>query len=263
MRRLHFLLLCLMMAGNLLLGRQKPEKPKELAKPKQQSIEREFEIARGMQMKFCWIPPGKAMLGTPKDLSEKEQEYETEGFWLGKYEVTQEQWEAVMGNNPSRFKGLKLPVENVSWDNCQAFLGKCGVKGFKIKLPHENEWEYACRGGLGNKQEFYWGDSINEYLANCNGEYPPPVDRTISKGSLCRTTEVGHYEKRVLHPWGLCDMAGNVLEWCDNVFTNDDEFHSVRGGSWQWLPATCRSASLAGCSGHGDNIGFRVCLASE
>jgi formylglycine-generating enzyme required for sulfatase activity len=149
--------------------------------------EREFEIADGMKMKLCWIPAGEVQLGAPKEehefivktfLDGKHEDwldYETEshrgkfktnGFWRGKYPVTQEEWKAVMGNNPGEFNGSKdnkakgldtrrFPVEMVSWDDCREFLdkinkrngiGKTFSEGAKFVLPHEDQWEYAYRG---------------------------------------------------------------------------------------------------------------------
>src|SRR5206468_519820 len=109
--------------------------------------------------------------------------YKTKGFWLGKYEVTQAEWKTVMGDNPSynskdgegkeTVKGLdtaRFPVEQVSWDDCQKFLEKVNARGGaanifgkagQFRLPHEDEWEYACRGGKGNGRAFCWGDELN------------------------------------------------------------------------------------------------------
>ncbi len=137
--------------------------------------ERYFSMANDVKMKFCWIPAGKAILGSPENeagrrIHEAEHEFETNGFWMGKYPVTQSQWKAVVNSNPSFFKGDNLPVEQVDWDDCQDFIQKCNIQGLKPRLPHEDQWEYACRGGKGNKQPFYWGDALNGDKANCDGE---------------------------------------------------------------------------------------------
>jgi formylglycine-generating enzyme required for sulfatase activity len=242
----------------------------------------EVEIAKGVKMKFCWIPAGKAQLGSPKseqdyvtktffegkrleildrEAESKRGEFTTKGFWLGKYAVTQEQWEAVMGNNPSYFskqgdgkdkvQGMdtsRFPVERVSWNDCQVLMKKLNEKvtipaalgESEFALPHEDQWEYACRGGKGNKQPFYFGDELNGTQANCHGEYP--YGMTTKGAYLERTTEVGSYEKVAPHPWGLCDMSGNVLQWCENKYDNQSNLRVLRGGSWYSGAWDCRCA---------------------
>ena len=238
-------------------------------------------------MAFCWIPAGKATLGSPKeekerDLDEVEHEYLAKGFWLGKYVVTQSEWKAVMGNNPSFFDGKKdndakgmntsrFPVENVSWNDCQEFLERVNKRSGKenafgkanqFVLPHENEWEYACRGGGGNKQAFYFGNELNGLQANCHGENPyGTVVKSEFKG---RTTQVGSYAVDWPHPWGLCDMHGNVWQWCENKYGKSND-RLLRGGCWNGVASFCRSAyrrwyapNVRYC-----NDGFRVCIRLE
>jgi formylglycine-generating enzyme required for sulfatase activity len=251
--------------------------------------EREFEIADGVKMKFCWIPAGKATLGSPKEESDRpdevEHEYVTKGFWLGKYLVTQAEWKVVMGVNPSTFqpdgKGKdklqndkiqdtsRFPVEQVSWNECQKFLEKMNKRNGAAKvfgkagqfvLPHENEWEYACRGGKGNKQAFYFGNELNGTQANCKGTAPYGTDKKSDYKE--RTTEVGSYAKDWPHPWGLCDMNGNVWQWCENKYENTAFALVIRGGSWRNIASWCRSASRSRTAPtYRDNIiGFRVCF---
>jgi formylglycine-generating enzyme required for sulfatase activity len=253
----------------------------------------EVEIGRGVKMPFCWIPPGRAMLGSPstekgRNNDEMEHEYTCQGLWLAKYPVTQEQWQTLMGNNPSYFKETqndiknanitdtsRFPVEQVCWDDdknkeysVREYLKKMNASAKvpatmgqgKFVLPHEDEWEYACRGGKGNKQAFYFGDRLNGDLANCNGNFPFGTD---TKGEWKqRTTEVGEYEKVAPHPWGLCDMHGNVWQWCDNKYKNDENSRVVRGGCWFHGAGSCRSArrdrSVPG-QRNGD-CGFRPCF---
>ena len=219
--------------------------------------ERSFEIANGVKMVFCWIPPGTANLGAQRgseDEFEAEHEYTSKGFWMGKYAVMQKEYESVVGINPSSFfkegkghdrvKGLdtsRFPVEQVSWNDCQAFLKKCKLKG--LKLPHEDEWEYACRGGKGNKLLYYWGRTLNGDKANCNGNLPYPESVATRGPNLGRTTVVGSYAKLAPHPWGLCDMSGNVTQWCDNCYDGGQTFRFMRGGSWSAGAQACRSAS--------------------
>ena len=243
--------------------------------------ERTAEIADGVKMVFCWIPPGKAQLGSPKEEKnrhedEKEHEYESKGFWLGKHPVTQAQWQALIGENPSTFDGKKdnkakgkdtkrFPVENVSWDGCQGFLkklpagaGKTLGKG-KFGLPHEDEWEYACRGGKGNKRPFYWGDKLNGKEANVDGNYPYATE---DKGPyLGRTSEVGEYAKVAPHPWGLTDMSGNVWQWCDNLYSKDEKYRVLRGGSWYLFARDCRAAGRGRGAPAYRYVGFGVRLA--
>ncbi len=128
-------------------------------------------------MTFCWIPPGDFMMGSPdseKDRSDDEGPQHrvtiTEGFWLGKTEVTQAQWQAVMGSNPSHFEGGNdLPVEQVSWEDCQKFIDAVNRKNQeKLRLPTEAEWEYACRAGTTTR--FYWGEDTSESMSG----YPEP-----------------------------------------------------------------------------------------
>jgi formylglycine-generating enzyme required for sulfatase activity len=225
----------------------------------------EVEIGQGVKMKFCWVPPGKATLGSPgtekeRGTDEIEHEFTTKGFWLGKFDVTQREWLTVMGGqNPSSFVPAyasikaasiidtsRFPVENVSWYDCQEFLKKLNDsvqvparlgKG-KFALPHEDEWEYACRGGKGNKTAFYFGSELNGKQANCDGNSPYGI---ATKGPyLKQTSEVGSDEKMAPHPWGLCDMQGNVWQWCANTRSGWDR--ALRGGSWLHEARLCRAA---------------------
>jgi len=249
--------------------------------------EREFEIADGAKMKFCWIPAGMATLGSPKgekdrDDDETEHEYVTKGFWLGKNPVTQEEWKAVMGDNPSEFDGKKnneakgmntglFPVECVNWDGCRKFLEKVNKRDGIVKvfgkagqfvLPHEDAWEYACRGGKGNKQAFYFGNELNGTQANCRGDFPYGTDKKGENKE--QTTEVGSYAKNWPHPWGLCDMHGNVWQWCENLYEKTDK-RTLRAGSWNDVARDCRSAirDRVAPDYRSGNVGFRVCLNLE
>lgn len=253
--------------------------------PPRPGEEREFTIRDGVRMRFCYIPPGRATLGSPvtepfRNEDEQEHEFQTDGFWLAKYPCTQEEWSAVMGGNPSQFDGVKenaaagmdtsrFPVDSVSWEDCQSFLkalsGRAGSaavfgKPGAFRLPHEDEWEYAYRGGQGNGQPFYWGHTLIGDRANCGGAHPyGPWD---SGKFLERTSAVGAYEGACWHPWGLCDMSGNVCQWCDNKhpLTGD---HVLRGGSWHQRPNACRAAFrhqahlILGLHGSGFRVLFR------
>ena len=185
----------------------------------------------------------------------------TKGFYLGKYEATQEEYEKVMGNNPSEFKGDKLPVEMVSWNDavefCEALNKKERIpRGWKFALPTEAQWEYACRAGTTTR--YSWGDNITPQLANYN------------ESGINKTVEVGSYKA---NPWGFFDMHGNVWEWTadwhgaypsssviDPRGPSNGSNRVVRGGSWDNTGAYLRSArrSQDDPSDRSRYIGFRL-----
>jgi formylglycine-generating enzyme required for sulfatase activity len=219
----------------------------------------DFEIARGVMMRMCWIPPGEFLMGSPEDeLGHCKGETQhrvtiTQGFWLGKYEVNQAQWEAVMGSNPSHFKGANLPVTSVDWDDISrpgGFLenaNRLSATGGKFALPTEAQWEYACRAGtttaLNNgkdltstKEACRHLDELAWHKENSGGEPQP--------GGLKKA-----------NAWGLHDTHGNVWEWCADWYDEypttpktdpdgpDSGSHRVlRGGSWLSLAYYCRAA---------------------
>jgi len=226
------------------------------------------ETTNSIGMKLVLIPAGVFVMGWPdtdRDARPAEKpQHEvriTKPFYLGKYEVTQEQWRAVMGNNRSMFKSPKNPVEQVTWDDCQAFLEKLNAKhggGGKFPLPTEAQWEYACRAG--STTRCYFGDgegSLGEY-AWYNGN------------SGGKTHPVG--EKKP-NTWGLYDMHGNVLEWCADWYGGyansslEDPTGPVggsgrvcRGGGCTYAAWYCRSAArFIGGSGYRHySLGLRV-----
>jgi formylglycine-generating enzyme required for sulfatase activity len=188
----------------------------------------------------------------------------TKPFYLGKYLVTQEQWDAVMGSNPSHFRGPKNPVENVSWNDCQVFLGKLngqiGGQGRKFVLPTEAQWEYACRAGSATR--YCFGDDESQL-----GKYA-----WYEANSENATHPVGQKKPNT---WGLYDMHGNVWEWCADWYgggyyanspTNDPtgptggSYHVNRGGGWYDPTGSCQSAIRSwDSSGHRSSfLGFRV-----
>jgi formylglycine-generating enzyme required for sulfatase activity len=177
---------------------------------------------------------------------------------MGIYEVTQGQYRAVMGTNPSDYKGDNLPVHWVIWNDATEFCRKLSQKeGKTYRLPTEEEWEYACRAGTDTK--FFFGneelrlDAFAWYSQNSNGQ-PHPVGLKNPNA------------------WGLYDMCGNVEEWCENVWpgkniwinVNANEFHILKGGSWKTGSGNCESASLEkGCPREIQQpyaCGFRVVL---
>ncbi len=232
-------------------------------------------LAKGVEMTFAWIPPGTFLMGSPSEEAERsdgETLHEVtlaQGFYLGIRAVTQAQWQAVMGNNPSYFKGEKFPVERVSWDECQAFCTKLSEReGKRYVLPSEAEWEYACRAGT--TTPFHFGETLSTDQSNCDGNYPY---NNGEKGVYRkRTTSVGSFPPNA---WGLFDMHGNVWEWCQDVYRsyeelttkntleteNTDEMARVlRGGSWYFVARYCRAAYRSGLApGYRFNLsGFRV-----
>jgi formylglycine-generating enzyme required for sulfatase activity len=195
----------------------------------------------------------------------------TEGFFLGVYPVTQAQWNAVMGTEPSLSRGPNKPVETVSWDDCQEFCTTLtALLGGQaaVRLPTETEWEFACRAGT--TTHFHFGDAVNTDLANYNGMYSwNGSPRGKNRKS---TTDVGTFAP---NPWGLFDLHGNVWEWCADVYrpysvtgtevSSENQFRVIRGGSWVNYPWNCRSASrerYASASRY-CNVGFRVCFRLE
>lgn len=162
-------------------------------------------------------------------------------FYIGKYEVTQEEWETVMDSNPSAFKGAKRPVERVTWEDCQTFIQKLNEKtGLQFRLPTEAEWEYAARGGKNHDGYCYSGSSTIDGVA------------WYSENSGKSTHEVG---KKTPNSLGLYDMSGNVFEWCQdwydsNYYSNSPStdpwndtpgtVHVFRGGFWADYAKDCR-----------------------
>ena len=174
---------------------QTKEPPKELA----------VDLGGGVKLDLVLIPAGSFTMGDDNETAHKVRI--TKPFYLGKYEVTQEQWKAVMGSNPSHFNGPKNPVEQVSWDDCQQFLVKLNTKssgpGSKFVLPTEAQWEYAC--GAGSTSKFCFGDDEKQL-----GEYA-----WYDANSGDKTHPVG--EKKP-NAFGLHDMHGNVGEWCQDWY---------------------------------------------
>ncbi|NES67751.1 MAG: formylglycine-generating enzyme family protein, partial [Okeania sp. SIO2D1] len=191
-------------------------------------------------------------------------------FFMGKYPVTQAQWQAIMGNNPSRFKGVRRPVENVSWNDATEYCQKLSqITGKKYSLPSESQWEYGARAGT--TTPFYFGETITSELANYRGT-STYADEPKGKYRQ-KTTDVGIFPPNA---FGLYDMHGNVWEWCADDWHNDyngaptdgsawldenENRSALRGGSWLYNPNDCRSAIREfnfRRDNHLDIIGFRV-----
>ncbi len=227
----------------------------------------------GGQLQLAWIPPGSFLMGSPSSESGRSSDEGPQhrvtishGFYMGKYEVTQAQWKAIMGNNPSRFKGDNLPVEEVSWNDVQKFIQKLNRQtGLHFRLPTEAEWEYACRGGTDTA--FCYGDSESQL-----GDYA-----WYGSNSNSKTHPVGQKQPNA---WGLYDMHGNVWEWCSDWYDSDyyknspstdptgpatGDLRVFRGGSWYNSAQYCRSAlrDWNDPSSRFHNLGFRLILADE
>ena len=237
-----------------------------------------LELPGGVALVGAFIPPGSFRRGSNHpEGDEDERPVHTvtikTGFFMGIHPVTQSQWKAVMGTDPSHFKGANRPVEEVPWEDCQKFsqtlTGLLGSRG-SVRLPTEAEWEYACRAGT--TTEYHFGDTINTDLANYDGNYSW---NGSPKGKYRRqTTEVGSFPA---NPWGLHDVHGNVWEWCEDWYapykgedqTNhcqttkqSDEYRVLRGGSWDDVPDYCRAALRGGFAPgfRHFSYGFRVCF---
>ena len=240
-------------------------------------------IGNGVSLEMVKIPGGRFLMGSPETEAERDdnegpQHYvNVPEFFMGKYTVTQAQWQAVMGNNPSYFKGKNRPVEMVNWNDATKFCKKLSKKtGRDYRLPSEAEWEYACRGGT--TTPFYFGETITPELVNYDGYY------TYGNGPKGKyrekTTDVGNFPP---NSFGLYDMHGNVWEWCaDEWHDNYDsaptdgsvwldgnkQCSQLRDGSWGSLSVNCRSAIRRNYSDRRDdhslNIGFRlVCVGGR
>ena len=191
-------------------------------------------------------------------------------FHIGKYEVTQAQYMAVMGTNPSNFKGDNLPVENVSWNDAQEFIRRLNMmqKDYIYRLPTEAEWEYACRAGT--ITPFAFGSSLSSEQANFDGNHPyGDAPKGVNRQ---KTTPVGSFQPNA---WGLYDMHGNVWEWCQSrdmaypysegngrelIVPWDSGSRMIRGGSWHDEASSLRSAKRASLQAdhRNINVGFRL-----
>jgi len=223
-------------------------------------------IIQNLQSNMVYVEGGSfTMGGNPmkdEDAFDDEMpahEVELSPFYIGKYAVTQEEWEYIMGDNPSIFKGEKRPVDNVSWDDCQAFIKKLNeLTGKQFRLPTEAEWEFAARGGSRSRGYKYAGSDIIQDVA------------WYSDNSNAQTHDVGN---KIPNELGLFDMSGNVFEWCQDWYGEYESRPTVnplgassgaylinRGGSWNNQAYNCRvSDRLYDISSYRDNCsGFRL-----
>ncbi|MDD2717542.1 MAG: ankyrin repeat domain-containing protein, partial [Candidatus Wallbacteria bacterium] len=226
-------------------------------------------LGNNVKLEMVWIPPGQSVKGSVKGAYYEQPQHIvkiSKGFYLGRYELTEEQWEAVAVTNPRFFyKGAKIPVNNISWDDSQEFISKLNqATGHAFRLPTETEWEYACRAGT--TTEYYWGDKMD-------GDFCWYEENS---GEICR--DVG---TRKPNAWGLYDMSGNESEWCQDWGVGGDYYKAAsaassqnqgdnptgvqRGGSHYNSPINCRSASRLynSRSPNGRDIGSGMRLAAD
>ena len=267
--------------------RSSPAKPKGPSRRPQASgdppIPGKLFIVPSCGVKLNWVAPGRFRMGSPAGEAGRSDDEGPQtdvtfssGFWLGMFPVTQEEWKAVaepasgLNPEPGFFRGTRLPVEQVSWDDCQAWIQELNAvesagnrlpPGFQYRLPTEAEWEFCCRAGSSTR--FQGGEpdgALDEYAWH-------------SGNSGGRTHPVG--EKKA-NAWGFYDLHGNVWEWCEDrygplaggkVTDPRGPMHGLkrvhRGGSWGMAPARCRCAyRVWNKPGYRDyTLGFRIALA--
>lgn len=249
---------------------------------------------KGVEFKMIRVDGGTFMMGAHGKDDDWVKEYEgspvtLDTFWIGETEVTQELWEAVMGNNPSAFKRNTIggwrnlfhstykqrPVDNVSWEDCQEFIGKLNrLTHKKFRLPTSAEWEYAARGGQQSRGFKYAGSNSLEDVAwyvDNSGEYGGIYnERDLQK--LTKNHRQTHPVKQKLpNELGIYDMSGNVYEWCQETVTHrDDSYgpddfrhirveHISRGGSFWRGPEFCLIVDTLGGNSN-DETGFRLVI---
>ena len=224
-------------------GKHPSQKPQPQPQPQPSNKDR---IIQNLVNNMVYVQGGTFMMGATSEQGSDAYDDEkpahqvtVSSFSIGKYEVTQEEWEAVMGSNPSSFKGSKRPVESVSWFDCQQFIQKLNAKtGKNFRLPTEAEWEFAARGGTKSWGAKYAGNSSIDAVA------------WYSDNSGSQTHNVGQKSPNEL---GLYDMSGNVWEWCQDWYgsyssssqsnprgPSSGSIRVLRGGSWRYEAWYCR-----------------------
>ncbi|WP_225895523.1 formylglycine-generating enzyme family protein [Dendronalium phyllosphericum] len=251
-------------------------------------------LGNDIGLEMVLIPGGSFLMGSPKDELERydsetpQHSVNIQQFCIGKYPITQEQWRAVaalpqisrqLKPDPSEFKGDKRPVERVSWYDAVEFCDRLTAHTKRnYRLPSEAEWEYACRAGT--TTPFHFGETITTDVANYRGmdnekeKWSGSYGRGTKGIYRAQTTEVGSF--KVANAYGLYDMHGNVWEWCADhwqtdyqgapinggawLTTENNSLRLLRGGSWRYVPAYCRSAHRNSREPNSrfSNIGLRV-----
>ena len=226
-------------------------------------------VKDGISVEMVKVEAGSFNMGATPEMQNPDEDEKpvhrvtlTNNYCIGKYEVTQALWQAVMGSNPSDFKGDNLPVEKVSWDDCQDFISKLNaMTGKRFRLPSEAEWEYAARGGKKSRGYQYSGSNTLDNVA------------WYHDNSGSKTHAVGTKQPNEL---GIYDMTGNVSEWCQDRYgdysgvpqTNptgavDGKFRVNRGGSWMFFARFCRSSfhSSNSSDDREEYLGLRLVLS--
>lgn len=248
-----------------------------------------FELGKGVALRLVLIRPGSFFMGSGDDLLERESDEQprhqvtvSRPFYMGATEVTQAQYQAVMGANPSLFQGADRPVERVIWDDATAFCRRLGERlGRTVRLPTEAEWEYACRAGSSTR--FPFGDSEADLARHANfcdrsAKTPAPYRCEQYDDGHDKSAPVASYRPNA---WGLYDMQGNVFEWCqdwyrDTYYRNSPSvdppgadigpYRVLRGGSWNSPTWHCRSAYRHRFTADGrfnHMIGFRIVIPAS
>ena len=172
-------------------------------------------------MKFSWVPSGCFKMGSKNKKAEKNEgpvhEVCLKGFWMGQYEVSQEEYQKVMGSNPSKFANPKNPVENVSWEDTQRFAEKLSSSaGVQFSLPSEAQWEYACRAGREGESYCGTGGTIGKLIWS-------------KRRGVKQITPVGKFAP---NKWGMYDMSGNVWEWVTDTYHLSYDGAPADGSAW-------------------------------
>lgn len=254
------------------------------------------DLAKGVTLDMVKIPGGSFLMGSNGEQSEQfkkdierycskcdgaetakteipQHKVTVQPFYMGRLEITQAQWKALMTRNPSNFKKADLPVENISWNEAVAFCKLLSKKtGQEYRLPTEAEWEYACRAG--STSAFSFGDTINTDLVNYDGGFPfGAAPKGVNRETTTPPGSLG-----IANAFGLYDMHGNIYEWCmdtwhenyDGAPTDGSAWTSggdpkkrvLRGGAWDVNGYNCRSAyriaDFPDRRGIGPSLGFRV-----